>query len=83
MALGKVVFSGNEKECMEEFERNDIPIINILPEVNDIVFKLEKFINNTHLIKEYSEKSSNFARDFHNDKKVARKFLNLAETYIK
>jgi glycosyltransferase involved in cell wall biosynthesis len=83
MALGKVVFSGNEKECMEEFERNDIPIINILPEVNDIVFKLEKFINNTHLIKDYSEKSSNFARDFHNDKKVARKFLNLAETYIK
>lgn len=81
MALGKVVFSGNEPECMKEFGRNDIPIINILPEVNDIVRKLESFIEQPNLIKEYSVKSREFVEDFHNDIMVAKQFIDLTEKY--
>lgn len=81
MALGKVVFSGNEKECMDEFNRQDIPIVNILPEVNNIVEKLEKFINEPFLISLYSKRSRRFVEDFHSDIGVAKSFLRLKYKY--
>lgn len=81
MALGKVVFSGNEPECMKEFGRNDIPIINILPEVDDIVAKLETFINAPNLINEYSKKGRAFVEDFHNNIDVASKYIDLYHKY--
>jgi hypothetical protein len=81
MALGKVVLSGNEPECIKEFGRNDIPIINILPEVNDIVNKLQRFIEQPSLINEYGKKGREFVEDFHNDIMVAKQFLDLKEKY--
>lgn len=76
MAQGKVVFSGNEKECMEELKREDIPIINITPSVKDIEEKLEYFINNSYLITEIGDKSRKFVEEFHECKIVAKKYLD-------
>lgn len=81
MALGKLVFSGNEKECLDEFGRQDIPIVNILPEVNDIVANLEKFIINPHLILEFGKRSREFVVDFHNEVTVANNYISLMQTY--
>lgn len=79
MALGKVVLSGNEPENELEFKYKDIPVINILPSVNDIVNKLESFILNPNLISEYSKRSVEFVNKFHNTDIVAKQYIELFE----
>lgn len=79
MAQGKVVFSGNEPECSNELGRNDIPVVNILPNVKDIEEKLEYFVNNPHLIAEIGEKSRKFVEEFHECSIVAKKYLEVME----
>lgn len=79
MAQGKLVFSGNEKECMDELERDDIPVINIIPSVEDIESKLEYFIKNPDLITEMGEKSRKFVEEFHECSIVAKKYLKIME----
>ena len=77
MAMGKVVLSGNEPECGLEFRRKDIPVINILPEVADIVRKLEFLITHPEQISEISRQSRRFAEDFHETCRVARLYTAL------
>ncbi len=77
MAQGKLVFSGNEEECMNELKRNDIPVVNITPSVEDIEEKLEYFIKNSHLITEIGEKSRKFIEEFHECSVVAKKYLEI------
>lgn len=79
MALGKVVLGGNEPEIGNEFKREDIPIINILPEIQDIVEKLEQLILNPSLIKKIGERSRKFAKEFHSDIIVAQQYLEIFE----
>jgi glycosyltransferase involved in cell wall biosynthesis len=75
MAMGKVVLSGNEIECQEEYKRFDIPVINILPSVIDIYSKLENLILNKKQIQELSIKSRIFVEDFHDYKKIANQYI--------
>ena len=77
MALGKVVFSGNEDECGYEFKRNDIPIINIRPNKEDIISRIEEFINQPQKLVKYQLKSRQFVEDFHDAKIVANQYLDL------
>jgi glycosyltransferase involved in cell wall biosynthesis len=77
MAMGKIVLSGNEIECQEEFKRYDIPIINIKPNANDIYDKLVSLINNKEKIIEIGNKSRLFVEDFHNHIKIAQKYVDL------
>lgn len=79
MAQGKLVFSGNEIECMNELQRKDIPIVNILPSVKDIEEKLEYYINNPELIVKMGKKSREFVEDFHESSIVAKKYLKIME----
>lgn len=77
MAQGKVVLSGNEPECQQEFGRSDIPIVNITPDVQDIVQKLEHFILNPEIIQSYGERSRSFIDDFHNPVLVAQEYIKI------
>ncbi|ATW24494.1 glycosyltransferase [Candidatus Formimonas warabiya] len=76
MAMGKVVLSGNEPECQQEFGRTDIPIINILPSVDDIFKKLEKLVLDKKCVIEIGQKSRLFVEDFHHHIKVAQKYID-------
>lgn len=79
LAMGKVVLSGNEPECGKEFGRDDIPVINIKPSVEDIYNKLEKLVLNKKCIEEIGYKSRKFVEDFHDYKKVAKQYLETWE----
>lgn len=76
MAMGKVVLSGNEPECQQEFGRSDIPVINIEPSVDDIYKKLEELLLNKSRVIDIGEKSRLFVEDFHHHVKVAQKYLD-------
>lgn len=77
MAQGKLVLSGNEKECMNELGRDDIPVINIIPSAEDIEKKLEYFIKNPNLITEMGEKSRKFVEEFHECSIVGKEYLKI------
>lgn len=76
MAMGKVVLSGNEPECQKEFGRTDIPVINILPSVEDIYNKLEKLVIDKKSVIEIGEKSRMYVEDFHHHVKVAQQYVD-------
>lgn len=77
MSLGKVVLSGNELECMKELKREDIPVINIKPSEDDIYIKLENLILERNKLHEIGCKSKLFVEDFHDNVKVAEKYLEV------
>lgn len=77
MAMGKVVLSGNEPECSKEFKREDVPVVNILPEVGDILSKLELLIARPDQIVEIGRRSRKFVEDFHKAEVVAGQYVNL------
>lgn len=77
MALGKVVLSGCEKECLDEFKIKNCPIINIKPSVDDIVNKIENIINNRKSISAIGFESRRFVEEFHNHIKIAQKYLDV------
>ncbi|WP_084244380.1 glycosyltransferase [Planomicrobium okeanokoites] len=76
MAMGKVVLSGNEIECQREFDRYDIPVINIQPSVEDIYHKLEKLVKEREKIYDIGLKSRNFVSNFHDHVKVAQMYID-------
>jgi len=80
MAMGKVVLSGNEPESQKEFQRYDIPVINIEPSVDDIYDKLEYLILNKNKIIEIGKKSREFVEDFHSHVKVAKQYIDVWES---
>jgi glycosyltransferase involved in cell wall biosynthesis len=77
MAKGKVVLSGNELESRKYFKRFDIPVINILPSVDDIFLKLEELVLNPSFIIELGLKSRLFVEDFHDSVKIAKQYINI------
>ena len=77
MAMGKVVFSGNEKECQDEYNNFDIPVINITPNPQQIYNEIKRFIEEPNMIREYSKKSREFVESFHSDVVVARKYIDI------
>ncbi len=77
MAMGKIVLSGNEPECEQEFGRN-VPIINIKPEVNDIYEKLMWLISLSKEELELKAKEMySFCHEFHDAKIVAERYIDL------
>ena len=76
MAMGKVVLSGNEPECAQEFKR-DVPIVNILPDENDILQKLEQLIADPESIMKQAVDGFKFVSEFHSDIVVASQYLQV------
>ena len=76
MALGKIVFTGAEKEWLERYDlKEDTVAINALPDVAYIVSKLSWLIENPKQRNYISKNAIKFIERFHNYKKIANKYL--------
>lgn len=75
MAMGKVVLSGAEEECKSELRVDKCPIVNITPDVSDIVRKLEFFIENKKLVEKVGYESRLYVEDTHDYIKIAKRYL--------
>lgn len=80
MAHGLVAVSGAEPEYYDFIgEKDNQPIINVLPDQNDIYNKLEWIVLNKHLLPKLSLQSRAFVEK-HNDKfKMAQQYLKIWE----
>lgn len=74
-ALGKVVLSGAEPECLQEFGVNYCPIINATPSPEDIREILINIVEDIPYIHEIGEKSRQYVKEVHCCKKIAAKYL--------
>lgn len=77
MAKGKIVLSGNEPECNEELGFQNSPVINIIPNTEQIVWELENIIRNKHKIEEMGWNSRSFVEANHNHVNIAEKYLRV------
>jgi len=76
MAKGKVVFTGAEKEWLNYFNLKENTVaINVMPNVNDIVKKLEWLILNPDKILEISKNARAFIEKEHNYITITKKYL--------
>ncbi|MGE6513583.1 glycosyltransferase [Lysinibacillus sphaericus] len=75
LAQGKIVLSGCEDECIQEWGLDDSPVINIEPNVDDIVNKLEELILNKDKIEELSLESRRYVEEKHNHIMIAKEFI--------
>ena len=78
MALGKVVFTGAEKEWIEFYgvKENSVAI-NALPNIAKIVEKLSWLIENPIHLKKISKNARKFIEDFHNYENISKKYLTV------
>lgn len=77
MAMGKIVLSGNEKECEQEFGCK-VPIVNILPDVDDIFTKLENLIlQPAEKLSTLAKESYDFCNRFHRADVVASQYVKI------
>lgn len=79
LSKGKIVLSGAEPEVLNFMgvELNQCPIINILPNVEDIYNKLISLLENKSRIPELSEKGINFVYNYHSPLKIAKEYEKL------
>jgi glycosyltransferase involved in cell wall biosynthesis len=79
LAKGKVVMSGSEPEALEELgiSKEDCPIINIQPDVNQVYEELIAVLEKRKEIKGLGYDSRNFVEKYHAAEKVAQKYINV------
>ncbi len=74
LAKGKVVISGLEVvEAAEHFK--SCPVINVKPDVYELISKIENIILNSVLLKDLQYESRVFAENYHCSVKVAEKYI--------
>ena len=77
MAQGKVVMSGFEPETLEELELETCPGINIIPNVDDIVSKMEWIIQHKEEIPRIGYESRQHIEKYHHYVKIAQKYVEI------
>lgn len=76
LAMGKVLISGGEPEMYELLgEYTNRPIINVLPQEDDMFNKLENLVLNKESISEISDQGRLFVEKHHDHIKVAQQYL--------
>lgn len=75
MAKGKIVLSGSETEALTELGISNSPVINIQPNVNQLILEFEKLLENKHLINEKSIASREYVEDVHDYIKITNSYL--------
>ncbi len=76
MAMGKVVFTGAEKEWREHYNIvEDYVVINAMPDISYLVKKLSWLIENPEKIKMISKNAREFILKYHNYKIITKKYL--------
>ncbi|WP_338731173.1 glycosyltransferase [Mangrovimonas cancribranchiae] len=77
MAKGKVIFTGAEKEWLNHYDlKEDTVAINALPDVNQIVKKLEWLIQNPKKIEDISKNARSFIEKEHHYITIAQLYLD-------
>jgi glycosyltransferase involved in cell wall biosynthesis len=79
LAMGKVVFGGAEPDSLESLNIDSSPVVNIKPEAEDIVKKVEYFLQNREKIEKLGYKSRRFVERYHDSEVVARQYLDIWE----
>jgi glycosyltransferase involved in cell wall biosynthesis len=77
LALGKITMGGAEILGQQELGYEDCPIINIKPEPNDIVAKIEDLLERKSQFSSLGRQSRNFVERYHNHIDVAKKYLDV------
>lgn len=77
MAQGKVALSGAEPKSFYSLGVSSSPVINIKPDPQHIVGKIEKLIDNAPLIKKIGAESRAFVVRNHNHVEIAKKYIAL------
>lgn len=76
MAKGLVVVGGGEPENYEILGESDLkPIINVLPDEDDVFNKLEKLLLNKSDLPRLSKESAEYVRKHHDHIKVAQQYV--------
>lgn len=83
LALGKVVLSGARKETLDSFGITSTPIIDIEPDVNQIVTKLSALLDDPDRLEDIKTKGRRFVESFHDPKLVANKYIELTKEIIR
>lgn len=76
MAKGKAVLSGMEDRARVGFYR-DCPVVNLLPDEDDVFRKIEALVTNLRLLRETGERSRAFAERYHDHRQVAQAYLDI------
>lgn len=77
MAMGKTVLSGAEPEYYRFIKEDEnMPIINVKPNVDYIVDKLDFLVTNPYFLKQNSTKSREFVIKHNDYRLVAKRFLD-------
>jgi glycosyltransferase involved in cell wall biosynthesis len=74
LAKGKVVLSGLEA-ITQTGHYSEAPVINLKPDPKFIVHEIEKLLEDRDKITAISEKSREFAENYHDSEKVAKEYL--------
>ena len=78
MSKGMVVVGGGEEETYDILEEKELrPIINVVPEEEDVYNKLEQLILNPSIIPVLSQQSIDFIRRHHDYVKVAEEYVKV------
>ena len=82
MAKGVTVVGGGEPENYEILNETELrPIINVLPDEQDIYQKLEDIVLHKERIPELSAQSIEYVAKYHDHVKVARQYLDFWEKH--
>lgn len=76
MARGRVVMSGAEPETLQALSVESCPVINILPNVDDIIAKMERIIEERHQIPQWGIDARKHIERYHDYVDIARQFVN-------
>ncbi len=76
MAKGKCVLTGAEKEFEAYYKLTDPVAINVLPDKDDVVYKLSQLIENQDKIIEISHNARLFIEQYHDYKNVAQQYID-------
>ena len=77
MAKGLVVVGGGEEENYQILGEDNLrPIVNVLPDADDVYRKLEQLVVDPQRISTLSDQSRAYVERHHNADAVARKYLD-------
>ncbi|AEF86343.1 putative glycosyltransferase [Treponema primitia ZAS-2] len=77
LAMGKIVMGGAEPESLALLGVDKSPIINILPDVDDIVRKVEWILDNKNNIEKIGYEGRAFVEENHNYIKIAEQYIDV------
>lgn len=76
MALGKIVLSGAEPECLEALGVSSCPVVNVEPSADDIVAKLEELLGRRDEIEAMGSESRSYVERVHGHRRIAQRYLD-------